>query len=81
MERGNKNKRIILTAWMIWLRLGAAILLLIVAYGILAPILFSNSESDLGVFVGMAVVWLAPAFTLWIVYPIIKYIVQQFKNE
>jgi len=69
---------IILTAGKIWARLGLAVLLLVVAYGILAPMLFSNSESDLGVLAGMVVVWITPFFVFWILWPVIKYISNQF---
>ncbi len=75
MERGNKNKKLILTAGKIWARLGLVVLILIVAYGILAPVLCSNSDSDFGVFLGLFVMWAAPFFCIWILYPIVKSII------
>jgi hypothetical protein len=76
-----KDKKIILTAWNVWMRLGAAILLLILAYGVLAPVLISNSESDFGVIAGMIVTWIAPPCALWILWAPIKQLFTYLKNN
>jgi hypothetical protein len=63
---------IILTAGKIWARLGLIILILIGAYGVLAPLLFSNSESDFGVILGMIITWVTPFLCFYILWPVIK---------
>ena len=68
-----ENKKLVLTAGKIWARIGLAILLLIGVYGVLAPLLFSNSESDFGVFLGMVVIWIAPFLAIWLIWPVLKF--------
>lgn len=68
-----KDEKLVLTAGKIWARIGLAILLLIGVYGVLAPLLFSNSESDFGVLLGMVLVWITPFLTIWLIWPVIKF--------
>jgi hypothetical protein len=68
-----EEDKIILTAGKMWARLGLGLLLLIGVYGVLAPMLFSNSESDFGVILGMVVTWAAPFLYIWILWPVLKY--------
>jgi len=68
-----EDKKLVLTAGKIWARIGLAILLLIGAYGVLCPLLFSNSESDFGVILGMILTWFSPFLAIWLIWPVLKF--------
>jgi hypothetical protein len=72
-----QDKILVMTAWGIWLRMIACVLIILMGWGVLGPLLMSNYDSDLGVVLGVVVFLLTPAFVGWILFGIYK----SFKNK
>jgi hypothetical protein len=70
-----------LTLWQLWLRVIGAVLILIVGWGVLSPMLMNQSASDFGVGLAYVITLLTPAFFIWILVPVAKFVISKFKNQ
>ena len=75
------KRTLTLTLWQLWLRIIGAVLILIVGWGVLSPMLMNQSVSDFGVGLAYAVTLLTPAFFIWILVPVGKFVISKFKNQ
>ena len=75
------KRTLTLTLWQLWLRVIGAVLILCLGWGVLFPALINQSVSDIGVGLGTAVALLTPAFAIWILVPVAKFVISKFKNQ
>lgn len=56
-----------------YLRLIASIFLFLIGWGIIVPLIISNSKSELGIFLGILVAFFVPIGIYFLINPIITY--------
>jgi len=56
----------------IWFRVLGLLIISLLLWGVVSPMLVSNSESDLGVILGIIIIFLVPVIWYYVLYPVYK---------